>query len=99
MLGEYRLWWVGGLNFESCPTSVFGAGMASAVISSGPAKREGSCDRAAESESGGSKVPPKGEASGSGDSGTQPYLVLNMEGGESSVAGSSTIATKWVTGG
>ena len=55
--------------------------MASAITSSGPAKREGSSDPATEPEFGRSKVPSEGEVSGSGDLGTQTYLVLNIWGG------------------
>ena len=98
LLGEYRLWWVGGLNFGSCPTYVFGARMASEVTGSGPVKRKGSGNPTLGPESGGRKVPSKVEVSGLGDSGTRTYLVLNM-GREVSVAGSSAAATKWVSGG
>ena len=97
MLGEYRLWWVGGLNFGSRPTFVLGAGMASEVTGSGPVKRKGSVKPTPEPEFGGSKVPSEGEVSGSGDTGIRTYLVLNM-GMEVSMAGSLTTATKWVIG-
>ena len=63
MLGEYRLWWVGGLNFGSPPTSVFGARMVSEVTSSGPVKRKGSGNPTLEPESRGRKVPSEGEVS------------------------------------
>ena len=92
MLGEYRLWWVGGLNFGPYPTSMSGARTTSKVTGSGPIKRMGSGNPTLESESGGRKVPSKGEVSGSGDSGTRTYLVFNM-GREVSLAGSSTTAT------
>ena len=78
--------------------SVFEDGVDSEVTGSGPVRHEGSCNPTPEPESGGSKVPSEREVSGSGDSGTRTYLVLNM-GREVSVVGSSMIATKWVIGG
>ena len=73
LLGEYRLWWVGGLNFGSCPTSVFGSRTVSKVTSSGPVKSKGSGNPTPKPDSGGSKVLSEGEVSGSGDSMARIY--------------------------
>ena len=59
--------------------------MASEVTGSGSVKRKGSGNPTPKPEFGGCKVPSGGEVSGSGDSGTRTYLVLNM--GEGVVSG------------
>lgn len=95
---EYGLWCVGGLKFESRPTSVSGACKISEVNSSGVGRSKYSSDPMSDSKFGGHEVPSEGRVSGSRGSETRTYLVLNI-GREVSSARYSMTATRWVIGG